>query len=567
MPCKYFSIERLQQAIEHLQSFRSDWTLVPLVLAVNGVNSREEVDVNQKHGTDKFLDKYFSGSLIELPPFENGVNTLRPRFKDTYQTMKTKDHQNEYVLHQKQKLWANAYSSRGYREMERSGLITNNNSRFKLLPPFESTWKDKLPKEFHFEELLVWLYVFNGFDSEIDSWDKLYNHFQLEYLENGNTFEAEYLSRFHVKNNVDWNQNSLVLYRPSSEEFQRRLIPSATQNSPHDLVPHIAINDFNKIVYGAPGVGKSYSIKQEIGDSKSFVTTFHPEYSYSDFLGSFRPATENSEDDKKTITYLFRPEVFLRAYVEAWINKNENIFLIIEEINRGNSAAIFGDIFQLLDRDEDGYSEYAVSCREEIRPFLKSSLQESVYPQDIANIYFEKFGRNLVDPYSVILLPSNFIIRATMNTSDQSLFPMDSAFKRRWSWEYVSIKYVLDNRIIEINDKKFLWKYFLSKINNLIYEIHETEDKCIGSFFVKGNVIKAEEFRSKVIFYLWNDIFRDELPETRLKLFPRKIVDDSESDFSVTFNDFFDDIHGWDYLEKMFANLGIEPISSSNSES
>jgi len=535
MQSKYFTIERIQRAIEHLQAFRSDWTLVPLVLAVNGVNSREEVDVNQKHGTDKFLDKYFSGSLIGLHPFENGANTIRPRFDDTYQTMKKAKHENEYILHQKQKLWANAYSSRGYREMERSGLITNNNSRFSLLPLFESAWKNKLPEEFHFEELLVWLYAFTGIDSSTNNWSELYNQFQLDHLGNGNVFEPEYSSRFHVNNSVDWNEAFFTSDRSTNEEFQRRLIPSAIQNIPSISVQRITINDFNKIVYGAPGVGKSHSIKEEIGNLKSFVTTFHPEYSYSDFVGSFRPATESDGDSKRTITYLFRPEVFLGAYIESWMNKDEIVFLIIEEINRGNSAAIFGDIFQLLDRDEDGYSEYAINCREEIRPFLKVSLQGSGYSEDISNIYFEKFGRNLVDPYSVMLLPSNLIIRATMNTSDQSLFPMDSAFKRRWAWEYTPIQYTLDDRIIELNNRGFLWREFLLKVNNLIYEIHETEDKCIGSFFIKGNIIKAREFRSKVIFYLWNDIFRDELPETRLKLFPRKIIDNAESDFSVTF--------------------------------
>src|SRR5207249_754325 len=149
---------------------------------------------------------------------------------------------------------------------------------------------------------------------------------------------------------------------------------------------HTPITEPNKLVYGPPGVGKSFSIKkeiQEVGGLIPFTTTFHPEYTYADFVGSFRPATEHYGTEQQIITYRFRPEVFINAYVEAWKNIHEYIFLVIEEINRGNSAAIFGDIFQLLDRDTEGYSEFAISCREEVRQYLEAAFAGSDYAETL----------------------------------------------------------------------------------------------------------------------------------------------------------------------------------------
>jgi hypothetical protein len=300
----------------------------------------------------------------------------------------------------------------------------------------------------------------------------------------------------------------------------------------------------------------------DLGEVVEFTTTFHPEYSYADFVGSFRPATEQYGTEAATITYRFRPEVFTKAYVEAWQNPQQNVFLIIEEINRGNSPAIFGDVFQLLDRDDDGYSEYAISCKEEIGHYLQTVFKDTDYSTRVKSTYSVKYGKELNDPYSIMLLPNNLGIRATMNTSDQSLFPMDTAFKRRWTWQYTPIRYNFTDKVISVNGKHFSWNLFLQRVNDLIYETMATEDKCIGVHFMRGKTVSAEDFRNKVIFYLWNDVLRDELPETKLRAFPSKRnADGHATDYPVVFNDFFDPAYGWQYVEEMLLKLGIEPIS------
>ncbi|WP_456479221.1 McrB family protein [Nautilia sp.] len=269
---------------------------------------------------------------------------------------------------------------------------------------------------------------------------------------------------------------------------------------------------YNKIFYGSPGVGKSYKINNLTYGNKKYITTFHPEYSYFDFIGTYKPITN---DDNKTI-YKFIPQVFLKAYIEAWKNLNKNVFLIIEEINRGNCAQIFGDIFQLLDRDELGFSKYFIDVSDEIQTFLKEKLKNNDYSIRIRDLFYLKNGIYLKNDeiYSKILLPNNLFLLATMNTSDQSLFPMDSAFKRRWEWEYIPIDYSQANNIkIRIDDNiQIDWKNFIQKVNKKILEITGTVDKQIGVWFImpKNNFIEKDIFINKVLFYLWEEIFKDE---------------------------------------------------------
>lgn len=199
------------------------------------------------------------------------------------------------------------------------------------------------------------------------------------------------------------------------------------------------------------------------------------------------------------ISYQFCPQVFTNAYVQAWKNTEEKVYLIIEEINRGNCAQIFGDLFQLLDRGDDGFSEYPIKADKDLADYLK---RNDVLGADHEGI---KDGE--------LRLPSNLIIYATMNTSDQSLFPMDSAFKRRWDWEYVPIEYGADkksyNFIITIGDKEYRWVEFLKVVNEKIYDATNSEDKQMGNFFIKKS-IDAATFVNKVMFYLWNEVCKEE---------------------------------------------------------
>ena len=240
------------------------------------------------------------------------------------------------------------------------------------------------------------------------------------------------------------------------------------------------------------------------------------------------------------IVYSFVPQAFLKAYVAAWKNKNQDqpVFLVIEEINRGNCAQIFGDIFQLLDR-KDGVSEYPIKADQDIRDYLAKEFAGYDLEANILS------GEELV-------LPANLHIWATMNTSDQSLFPIDSAFKRRWDWKYMPIHDAGENWTIALSDVEYDWWDFVEKINNVIGNMTSSEDKKLGYFFCKAcnGKIDAEKFVNKVVFYLWNDVFKDyELSD--------KAFQDGEG--KLTFNKFYTPLGDANEatIKTLMENLGV----------
>lgn len=278
-----------------------------------------------------------------------------------------------------------------------------------------------------------------------------------------------------------------------------------------------------QIFYGAPGTGKSHRINEylkalNVSKENIFRTTFHPDSDFSTFVGAYKPTMKKQyrydgkvkakyyEDDDlanakkddviidKVIQYDFVPQTFINAYVRAY-QTDDNVYLVIEEINRGNCAQIFGDLFQLLDRKENGESEYTIKADADIKAYL-----EDVLGKDSEGI---KDGE--------LCLPSNLYIYATMNTSDQSLFPIDSAFKRRWDWEYEPIKYKNTDWVIEINGNKYSWVSFQRIVNDKIFETTNSEDKMLGDYFVKPSdgIISEKLLLNKVLFYLWNDVCKD----------------------------------------------------------
>lgn len=252
------------------------------------------------------------------------------------------------------------------------------------------------------------------------------------------------------------------------------------------------------IYFGTPGCGKSHAVKEFVTSHPGIEirTTFHPDTDYASFVGAYKPSK-----DSGGITYKFVPQAFTKAYCKAWKNPDTPVYLIIEEINRGNCAQIFGDLFQLLDRDE-GVSEYPVSPDTDLEEYLKAEL--------VRLDAGEVIGTDGIED-NKLSLPANLHILATMNTSDQSLFPMDSAFKRRWNWIYVPID--ADNPesqfVITIGDKEYEWSKFLIAANEHIKDVSESEDKQMGNFFIKDN-IKTKDFVSKVMFYLWSEVCKDE---------------------------------------------------------
>lgn len=271
----------------------------------------------------------------------------------------------------------------------------------------------------------------------------------------------------------------------------------------------------NRIVFGAPGTGKSYGLKDDceklIEDTTGTYerVTFHPDYTYSQFVGTYKPVMDA---DGNSIRYDFVPGPFMRVYVEALksgrTDTPQPYLLLIEEINRAKVAAVFGDVFQLLDRDNDGVSEYEIQASEDIRRYLAKEL-----------------GGN-ADNYKKIRIPNNMFIWATMNSADQGVFPMDTAFKRRWNFEYLGIN-ENEERIKGIGkimlpgcDGPIEWNNLRKAINDKMSssDFKINEDKLMGPFFLSKKVIASDErgmiidadrfiaaFKSKVIMYLYED--------------------------------------------------------------
>ena len=289
-----------------------------------------------------------------------------------------------------------------------------------------------------------------------------------------------------------------------------------------------------QIYFGAPGTGKSHEIKDQIKKHKSFRITFHPDTDYSSFVGAYKPTSvevrmrdmaghviiEDGKEVKETkIVYEYVKQAFLNAYIEAWKEQEKEtpqpVYLVIEEINRGNCAQIFGDIFQLLDRNSNGFSDYAIVPDADLSRHVKKDLEKLVIVnKEAINAIYEECEEDMVDKVvngKVLLLPNNLYIWATMNTSDQSLFPIDSAFKRRWDWKYIKIADAHKNWQIKIGIKTYDWWQFVQAINYFVFDATQSEDKNLGYFFAKAkdSIINAETFVSKVIFYLYTDVFKD----------------------------------------------------------
>lgn len=299
-----------------------------------------------------------------------------------------------------------------------------------------------------------------------------------------------------------------------------------------------------KIYYGAPGTGKSYEIseylkKRQISNEYIFRVTFHPEYTYSDFVGQILPTVKKNGE----ISYEFSKGVFTLALEKAYQDTSKEVFLVIEEMSRGNCSAIFGDIFQLLDREnkgiEKGWSKYFIN--------------NPTIAKDIIALTDDR-----------IKLPANLSILGTVNTSDQNVFVMDTAFKRRFEWEYISTKPVKENGLylnnvdIDLNNGKEViktnWINLYVVLNKFITSSEKLglgEDKQIGQFFIEfDNENNKEKIKNKLLHYLWFDI-QGATYKTEVKLFDDSITNFSdlydryEDDKKIFSDDFFDCMNLW----------------------
>ncbi len=315
---------------------------------------------------------------------------------------------------------------------------------------------------------------------------------------------------------------------------------------------------YNLIYFGAPGTGKSHAISNYTTDNNSIKITFHPDTDYAAFVGSYKPI---QKEDDEGITYGFMAQPFLRAYTKAW-ETEENVFLIIEEINRGNCAQIFGDIFQMIERNEEGYSKYKVDVDSEIEKHLKKHFENLIAKGDADAAKASRYIAYFNGDFGKIALPNNLYIHATMNTSDQSLFPIDSAFKRRWDWEYVPIEFDgtdAHNYKIIIGEENYSWRDFVEAINEKIIIVTQSEDKKLGQFFIKSfdNSIPERVFKAKVLFYIWSDILKDEPQTGENYFFRKKISADDTAGIPFTFNDLFSD-ESTTILKSFMGYLGVD---------
>ena len=409
-----------------------------------------------------------------------------------------------------------------------------------------------------------------------------------------------------------------VLFRP---EFLYYYIETQAGKQLQEGVENADNNNDDKqlplqqITYGAPGTGKSHGIKKETAGKSVIRTTFHPDSDYSTFVGAYKPVMEeadvrvvpvvlnngasfdqnNGTLKEKRISYKFVKQAFLKAYLGAWKKyaeageSAEPQFLVIEEINRGNCAQIFGDLFQLLDRnDENDFSTYPIDADTDLQKEIEKAFKEEkdgesenpyklskdIDVEGVVEDYTSNYGASLskdIQEGRVLLLPPNLYIWATMNTSDQSLFPIDSAFKRRWAWDYVKITDGKKGWTIQGADYSCDWWKFIQEINKKIATATSSDDKKLGYYFCKAKnnttCIDEKLFVSKVIFYLWNDVFKDN---------DNSIFKVTESSGEPSFDDFYQEKNGEivpnSYAVKQFlinvvGDANVSALQPQNDES
>lgn len=440
---QYFDIPTIKTSIEALQGISANWLIPAFVFAANDVSTLELTDMSKKLGTDTFLDRYFNASLVGIEPFPTGNNLLRPRLKGI--RWDRGDFANDYMIRQDTKMWGNLFSSRGYREMRMRGYIEGEKTTVRLTDDFQPAFEAEIPATFQFEDFLVWLFAFKGFPAEISSWQELYDHLlqaELELQE----FNQPYKGRFKLTADRPWP--AILNARPSNEDFINELAPRlaaylAAPTAPEepeddhakkelmsadDAVLAVILNAISKktshsfLLAGPPGTGKTKYAHDVAGyltggdESRVLFLQFHPAFGYDDFVEGFRPVEAKDEDgDAKGVTYKLDPRHFLNFAAQARADGENKYVLVIDELNRGDVARIFGELLTYLELD-----------------------------------YREK-EFTLAISGTKTKLPRNLIVLATANPFDRSVTDLDDALLRRFI-------------VISMEpDKPFLQKYLKDK--------------------------------------------------------------------------------------------------------
>lgn len=417
---KYFDVSTIQEAIEHLQNFSANWLLPAFVFAANDVGTEELVDMSKKMGTDQFLDRYFHGDLLGLPRMKKGNSLLRPRLDGI--AWDRGQFANDYVIHQDTKMWGNLFSSRGYREMRLKGYIGGEKNLAILTDTFQEAFERYIPETFRFEYFLVWLYAFRGFPDEINSWQKLYDNFLKTEL-NLEKFKDAYTGRFRITlGDVKWP--SVKTERPANEELLNSLAPklvlfnnTQAENEDKSLVvknSKISSDDpvcaeimgaisagesYAFLLVGPPGTGKTRYARQladrlsEGDPERTLFMQFHPAIGYDDFIEGFRPGRT---DDGKGIRYDLAPRLFLQFAQDAARSPEKIFVAVIDELNRGDVARIFGEALTYLEVD---YRDIEFTL-----PFSGEKAK----------------------------IPRNLVLLCTANPYDRSVTDLDDALLRRF---------------------------------------------------------------------------------------------------------------------------------------
>lgn len=441
---QYFSIPTIKGAIEHLQDYRANWLLPAFVFAANDVGEQALVDMSSKLGTDLFLDRYFNGKRLHIPSFPSGNNLLRPRLKGI--TWDRGQFAGDHMIRQDTKMWGNLFSSRGYREMRLEGLIDGQKAITKLTDAFQPRFELEIPDTFKFEYFLVWLFAFEGFPDGILNWQGLFDHLLQDELQLA-SFKPAYVGRFKLADPpLPWP--SVLTVRPNTEQFLQELAPKlmaflanpeSTEAGPV-LVNQVSGLSADDPVYsaitaaiqsneslafllaGPPGTGKTdYARKLATAltggdDTRTLFLQFHPAIGYDDFVEGFRPV----QGIDGSIKYELASRLFLNFAKLAADNPSSMYVAVIDELNRGDVARIFGEVLTYLEVDYRGL-EFTL-------PFSGKS----------------------------VALPKNLLVIATANPYDRSVTDLDDALLRRfWVIEIEPDGAVLRNHLelaaVEVN--------------------------------------------------------------------------------------------------------------------
>lgn len=429
-------------------------------------------------------------------------------FKDTVKNIKNSTNYEEVNSEQNRTLSSSLnYYEKFLKERQSSSIIIRDNNKVDL----ENDYKDFLMKN-GITSYVNYLRQIKPYNlGEISDEFKNINLYEISDPEDYKKIKDKITNSSKYKDIAKKSKKAMSASLNWYEKFlTERESQSSTQNSDesneNNDKPH------QMIFFGAPGTGKSYLLNEEA--KKHFEkecyerVTFHPNYMYGNFVGAFKPFTGTQE----SITYEYIPGVLLGQLIKALQNQDKNYLLIIEEINRANVAAVFGDIFQLLDRDENGDSEYPIAASRELREFLEENLTNSKPNSNIT----KKMGKN----FSRVFLPSNLYIWATMNSADQGVMPIDTAFKRRWEFRYIGIDDAVDEGFekykFQINSSEVVkWDDFRKEVNKRLSKLNIPEDKLIGPYFISKSILQkykpselTEVVKDKVLMYLYEDAAR-----------------------------------------------------------